>query len=446
MDPYGRVQKASSASGCAGHATCRSRFSPGCQCCIIDGMPHEDAFDINAPAPTLLVRVDDERVLAVSSRRPDGEHWLPIASSALSSLSGLLKQARLDEAKASVRLFEMHPKDSLAFDAGRTFVGAEGYSHAFVHDVGGKFVLNARIREVASRLPGGQPSIAFDPATMAMAIALAQIQATLRRIERKLDTIASDVSQLRGLVEGEQEGRILAAAETIGQVYDRYQQADHVDRTDWERLASLERDLKVEHRRILRELLTYEKPLAYTDTASAKKSIQAVEPSRVRQIVQLEWYLLRAFGQWSVLAQQVRIQRQEVTSGDANIGLVTLEGYISGASEAFACVRESDAKVKATILGGIGNRLFPKSVTGVSGGVTAVGGASALIAVGALTPVPFAIAGAAALGATLQERQMQKAHKNRASVRELLTPSPATACLPALTPLQLVAVRDELSP
>lgn len=137
---------------------------------------------------------------------------------------------------------------------------------------------NAQIKEVSFSGQAAAMRPPMDPAAVATAIAAAQTQADIQRLTALVEQVAFDVEAILQFLHLGQEAKILAATDTINQIYARYRDELRIESTDWERLAGLEQVLKTQHRQIIGELEKVAKDLKFRTVDQAKAAAH-IDPS-----------------------------------------------------------------------------------------------------------------------------------------------------------------------
>ena len=249
--------------------------------------------------PVLLVRTGPTEVAAITPDRVKG--WSAVGQAAAESLARLFSDHPGYEAGSgfSSRYFVARDEDLKLWDMGRNYGPEAGYRYGVAWGGDGKITGNVAFREVQ---PGaiGAPSVPIDPLMLATAAAMAQIQASLERLEKLLAQVGRDVTSIVAFLHLEQEASILAAVETIDQIHRGYRSAEGLDEVDWSRVAGLEQVLKQQHRQILGELQDAGQKLRFTTIAQANASSD-VDPDRLKNLLTLEFFLLRSLSRWTEL-------------------------------------------------------------------------------------------------------------------------------------------------
>lgn len=299
-----------------------------------------------------MLRTGNQELAAISAGEP-GEGWSPLAGAAFNAVASHLFTADGAPAKAAgIRYFTMRPQDLNAWDTLQRR-GTGGYSYGFLLDDKG-FAKNVQIKEVShpKQMAGARPS--FDPLAAATAIAVAQIQADIQRLTALVEQVAFNVKAILEFLHLGQEAEILAATETIDQIYARYCDELNIPSTDWDRLAGLEQVLKTQHRQIIGELDKVAKNLKFSTVDQAKTAAQ-IDAGRVEKLIHLEWYLLCSLNKWGELMLATKAGRGEHNLAAATEVRRLGEEYLDDARTVLREIRKADSDMAGR---GIWERLF----------------------------------------------------------------------------------------
>lgn len=285
-------------------------------------------------APFILVRTQDDEVAALGSEALPG--WFPIASTVL---KGLFSSSGTS-GQVYGRYFTMKPSDLGAWDSLTHHGPGDGYSYAVGWNGSGKVGKVFSVKEAA---PPAQAVPGIDPVLLANAAALAQVQASIDRLTDLLEKVSLDVRQILTFLHHEQQASILAAVETVDQVYEANRLDWAIGVVDWSRVVGLEQVIKQQHRQVLLELGEIAQDLEFHDIAAAERSMTR-RPERVRHLVALEYYLLRALNRWTALMLASKQRQGEMTREDIAAARDTLERYTEHAHAMLKAIRKSDSR------------------------------------------------------------------------------------------------------
>lgn len=277
------------------------------------------------PTRVLLLRSGDGEVAAVSAGNP-APGWRPLMDSALTALlPHLFTEDGSPASTASVRYFTMRPQDLNAWDTLRRH-GKAGYSYGTLWGETGisqnvQFKETAPPRQVASGPP-------VDPVALATAIAVAQIQADIKRLMSLVEDVALDVKAILHFLQLGQEAEVLAATETIQDIYLRFCSDLSVGFIDWDRLAGLEQVLKTQHRQIVGELESIAVAMAFTTVKEARAAAR-ITPDRFQNLITLDAYVLDSLAKWSEMMLSARASRGENSLAAASETRTQMQNYVA---------------------------------------------------------------------------------------------------------------------
>lgn len=269
-----------------------------------------------------------DQVVAVAPAGRQIPGWTSLVSSELSkTLAQLSGSARGDSNRVQVRTFAMRDADLPFWDAAAQ-KGPDGYSYGFVRDPQARFLKNLQFKELAPAqgVPSAPP---IDPATIAVAIALHQIQQTLGRMEEQLDGIRDAVEWLEARRKSRQAAELLTALHTLNSVGRRCLASGDVHAEDLLRVAHLEQVVGTVHREILMELRDFASHLAFTDVKSAKMAM-FVDQARIADLIQLDKFALDGLMTYQRLlllskARDGRLSAGEVTEAKTDLARMAKE-------------------------------------------------------------------------------------------------------------------------
>ncbi|MGY1659656.1 hypothetical protein ACI78Q_00340 [Geodermatophilus sp. SYSU D00705] len=298
------------------------------------------SMDPALPDRVLLLRTGDNQLAAVTPGRPTKD-WQPLAKAAFEAVAThLFDRDGAPAQNASVRHFVMRPEDLRAWDTLQRR-GQGGYSYGSLwNDTG--IHRNVQIKEVPPPASASGALPPFDPLAVATALAVAQMQADIRRLTALVEQMAQDVKAILQFLRLEQEAEVLAATETIDEVYARYRAEHGIGSTDWDRLAGLEHVLKKQHRQLISELHTVADTLGFTSVDQAT-AVEAIEAERVQNLIHLEWYLLRSLKKWGELMLARKADRRENSLSAAQEVRRLGEQYVDDAREALQRIKNADS-------------------------------------------------------------------------------------------------------
>jgi len=256
-----------------------------------------------------------------------GAGWTALAGGMLGGAATLFGDPDGNaSAQFGVRHFTARPEDLPLWDALVKHGPGGGYSYGTAWRSDGKIAGNISFREVGPPTGAGklQP---VDNSGLVMAVAMAQVAGAIDRLTAAVVDVGRDVKSIVETLEVEQEADILAAVETIDDSYTRYRVCGRVGQPEWVRVAHLEQRLKQQHRRILAELTTSQQLLAFTDIGMAAESTKRVQPGRVRDLLTLEYFLLRAFAHWTELMLSAKWDVGDLIPGEVEAARDRVEGY-----------------------------------------------------------------------------------------------------------------------
>lgn len=287
-------------------------------------------------APVILVRTGREEVAAFAPEgRPGWHRGLPLVHDVTGRLGDAFGGGSADP---HGRYFRM-PADQLdAWDAMKHHGNGNGYTHAVGWREDGKIGKMFSVKEVKGA-PVGCP--APDPLALANVLAIAQLQSSIDRLTTLLESVASDVKTVLVFLRTEQEAAILAAVETIDDIYSAVQTEGRITNTDWERIYGLEQVLKQQHRQVLAERRDIAAALGFRDIHAARTSLD-LDPERVRNLVTLEHYRLRAFHRWAELMLGWRAASGHSSASSVTAARDTAARYTEEAVAALEAVRAAD--------------------------------------------------------------------------------------------------------
>lgn len=301
--------------------------------------PEELFDDMAGYAPMLIVQTGENEMVAYTEGAVPG--WLPIAQSAWQQVRPLFaERGGAGGRTGSARYFEGSPADLAIWDQLKHHTRSDGFQSAMAWGKDGKIAKQLGIREVdLSEVTGRVP---VDPASLAMMAAIASLQASIDNLTDLVQDLGADVSELKDILQAEQQGEILAMVETIdSDVYETYQRTGAVSQTDWERIAPAEQLFKAQHRQILLELDRKQRELAFRTVAEAKRAMR-VDRQRITTLIALEAYLLRSLSRWVTLMLTVKQQRGELASHDVEKGRSIVEEYRLTAHALVMALRSTD--------------------------------------------------------------------------------------------------------
>lgn len=292
------------------------------------------------PERVLLIRTSARHVAAISPGEA-GKGWIPLLGTMLDAVAPHLSTADGAPAQtARVRLFAMRPEDLKAWDTLRRH-GSDGYC---LGSLWGKksIVKNVQIKEVPLSAQGAGVRPPIDPVAIATAVAGAQIRAEVQQLADLVERVAFNVEAILDFLHLGQEADILAAIETIDQIYARYRDELGITSIDWDRLAGLEQVLKSQHRRIIGELDKVAEMLRFTEFAEAKAAAH-IDTERVEKLIHLEWYLLCALNKWGEMVLAAKAGRGENSVAAAEEIRRLREDYLQDARAVLHKIKRADS-------------------------------------------------------------------------------------------------------
>ena len=298
--------------------------------------------DITMPdeVPVLLVRSDDDKVVAVTTDERDSG-WRPIVGSVSAAVgAALANRSPTGGSALSGRVFTMRPADLKVWDS-LVKHGHDGYAYATLWSDKGKIARQAMIQELPSQAAKAGTSIPFDPVALATLASTVQLQASIEKFHAAVVAVGEDVKEILEFLHMEQEADVLAALDTIHDVYLAYAETGDVGSIDWDRVARLEHVLKRQHRQVLGEFDTIRASMEFISIAEAEQSL-TVKKARVRRLIALEYHLLWALNEWSALMLVAKGQRQELTAKDASRAWSVVDDYRAQARAAVKAIHKAD--------------------------------------------------------------------------------------------------------
>lgn len=286
-------------------------------------------------APVILVRTGRDEVAAFAQGAQPG--WVPLAHDLIAQVGGVFGANTAD---LHGRYFTM-PEDQMgAWDAMKHHGDRSGYSYAVGWREDGKIGKLFTVKEVQ-----GAPAacLTLDPLALANTMAIAQLQVSIDRLTELVEAVAADVKTILVFFCTEQQAAILAAVETIDDIYTVVRADGHVTSTDWQRVHGLEQVLKQQHRQVLAEWQHIASALAFRDIHAAKASLE-LAPERVRNLVTLEHYLLRAFHRWTELMLDWRAESGHASAASLATARETATRYSREAIEALQSISAADTE------------------------------------------------------------------------------------------------------
>lgn len=298
-------------------------------------MRTRETWEYPERAPVILVRTGDDEMAVFSQGAQHG--WLPLPSDLL---GGVGKLFGADSPGVQGRYFTM-PEDQLGlWDAMKHHGDPNGYAYAIGWREDGKIGKVFSVKEIQGASAG---TPALDPLALANAMAIAQLQASIDELTALVESVAADVRAILVFLRTEQQASILAAVETIDDIYSVVRADGHVTSTDWERIQGLEQVLKQQHRQILSEWQDVASALAFRDIKNAKVALK-LDPERVQNLVRLEYYLLRAFHRWTELMLDWKAQSGHTSATSVATARDTTARYVRDAIEALGSIRAADTQ------------------------------------------------------------------------------------------------------
>lgn len=222
--------------------------------------------------------------------------------------------------------------------------GSDGYSYGVVWGDDSKFLKNLQFKELR---PGGGAGAAaslnnappIDPATMAIAATVHQIQQTLERLEDKIDRVLGAVEWLETRRQSKQAAELLTAVATLNSVGRKCFKTGTLEPEDLLRIAHLEQVVGTVHREICMELADLAKEFAFTDVRSAKKA-HDIGSGRVADLVALDLYALNGLRTWHQLMLLSKANRGSVADEE-------IEGVRGELRQLTATVRAAISQIVA---------------------------------------------------------------------------------------------------
>jgi hypothetical protein len=297
-------------------------------------------MEMSNAVPVLLVRCDEDKVIAVTTEEP-GSGWLPILGDVAAAVVGVLT-SRGTKGGGAVqgRAFTMRPADLRAWDSMLKH-GRDGYAYATLWGDNGKIARQAMIQELPSQTTKVGTSIPLDPVALATLASTIQLQASIDKLHTAVVAVGEDVKEILEFLHMEQEADVLAALDTVHHVYTAYAETGEVGSIDWDRVAGLEHVLKKHHRQVLGELDTIRARMEFDSIGKAEKSLK-VKKARVRRLIALEYHLLWALNEWTALMLVAKTQRHELTAKDASRAWSVVDDYRAHARKAVQAVHTAD--------------------------------------------------------------------------------------------------------
>jgi hypothetical protein len=299
--------------------------------------------DSDRRVPVLLIRTGPTEITAVTPGSPP-QGWHEITGAAIVGVASWLKGVvgGTETRTTAGRVFTMRPEDLPAWDR-LTKHGGE-YAYGTLWGPDGKIAKNVAIREAGSA-PGFSQTLPFDAVAVASAVAAAQLQASIQRLTDLVEQVAQDLRAVLHFLRLEQESEVLAAVETIDDLYRRYKDELAIGSVDWDRIAGLEQILKRQHRQIVGELAEIERQMRFTSIESAKHAL-GVGAERVQNLLTLEWFLLRAWARWAELMLAAKSVRGELTLAAVREARSLVDGYLHGARTAVEGISLAEGEIR----------------------------------------------------------------------------------------------------
>ncbi|NYG55284.1 hypothetical protein [Nocardioides perillae] len=298
--------------------------------------------------PIIWTRQGDALVAVTAVERRIGG-WTSIASPHLHQALARLVSAPSGSRSGSVqiRTFTMRDVDLAWWDAAQR-KGQDGYSYGTLWGPKGKFVKNVQIKEVSPPATAGAGVVKappIDPAMLAIAAAMHEVQQTLERIEAKVDQIIDTVQWLEERRQRKQEAELLAAVATLTSVARRCFASGTVDPEDLFRIGHLEQILGTVHREICTELNHLAKVISYTDVDGAKKA-RRIDPGRVAGLVELDVFALNGLKAYHQLMLLSKASAGRLTAAEMESSREELHRLLSTTEAAVSSLAAVDTKMR----------------------------------------------------------------------------------------------------
>lgn len=293
----------------------------------------------------LLLRNGPRHLIAVRPDPPElGSQWRAVPAHLVQAVAEHLGTPPAQG--ASARVFELNPDDVHAWDTAHHFT-RDGWTYGVNSEVDGRTRSWASFRELHGPATASPP---VDPVAVATAVAVANIQAQLAELTELAEQIAATVETVLGHQRREQEGDVLAAAEIVADVHDRYATNGTLDPPEWDRLASLELTIRSQHRQLLAELTAAARHLAFTTPTGARVVLRepVANPDRVADVVELAWRNIAALHQWTEMHLQAMSDQGTLTPADLTSGEAALRQYVDEVRVATAALTDINSAATFT--------------------------------------------------------------------------------------------------
>lgn len=247
--------------------------------------------------PVIWSKMGDEIVVVTTSDRPL-KKWTRLLNPELGDVLAQFLGSHGAAETVQVRTFKMRDADLKFWDSA-VRKGTDGYSYGVVWGDDAKFLKNLQFKELppANGVLRAPP---IDPAAIAVAAALHQVQQTLARMQDQLDQVQATVEWLEARRQSKQAAELLTAASSLRSVGRRCLVAGTVQPEDLLRIAHLEQVVGTVHREICMEMHDIAKVLAFHDVKQAKKA-RDLDAARIGDLVVLDAFALNALKTWHQL-------------------------------------------------------------------------------------------------------------------------------------------------
>lgn len=280
--------------------------------------PERGAMSINEDSTGWLLPLADGRVAALTTgpreKASEDDDWFEVPPYLLRVVEQISRKVS-QGGSPRLRTYALHPDDQEMLDRYTTFTDESGWSRAFAHR-DGKFVVNARLREVVGDTGVQMPPIAFDPATAVVMLQLAQIQRSLKRIEERLEKISEQVREVLETLRSADEANVAAWVSMVDEVHQRLGKTGWVTQTDREELSGAQHPMRARHQQTREFLDGVVRKMADPDARAAVAAVNQLEADHVRRALIQEWITLKSLAQLAEIRAAVRAQRGEPPLAD----------------------------------------------------------------------------------------------------------------------------------
>lgn len=271
----------------------------------------------------VLTRLESGHILAAPIS--ESGDFSPNSNSGFSSLIGsagplitaVLEGLGCVDSKNTM-LFEMSPESLQQFREARLDeVGP--YFRGVLRNIKGQASHQVQLREVRRmQVPSGF--------SILLAAQMAAIQVRLDQIERNLDDLAEDVTEIKNFLERQQSSEISAAFQTVAEIYQGAQQNGEISGANWLRTVECEQPLRAQRDAVWSEL---ENRLTLRDLSGPPKEVQRkmekLDPERVTELIDEHRLLSVGLSRWTELWLLRLYKTNELSVHDLKIAEERLE-------------------------------------------------------------------------------------------------------------------------